>query len=394
MSLLTFIRHFFCVYALLASSNAWALDCAQGESMEHSFSSGATWNFCAVLDEHHALELQNIHYQAPGDSSRQVLQHLHLGQVLLHYHDRLSADVLISDNKLGGDALKSLNESLCGGTLHTFDFEQANICTYVRDTGLMAKYNLRPGLQGQQYRIYSVSQYQGLTFKVQIGLSEDGRIAPSVTLSGQASRTTNNSLYGNSLVNPLSNQTLISTQASVLYTWRMAFSLNDDEQNDAVEEFNFKLEPSLGSRRPMQVTQLSTETLRKKNRDQFRGWRVKDINGSGYYLDPQNSGFSFTDRKNNWAQFDLAITAFDTCERHSRIGDDRANVNNEYECGGSIDDFISGEPLSNRNPVLWYSMNRVFRPKAEDYPVISSMQVEFEIIPFDWTPTSPFEVVQ
>ena len=147
MSPLTFIRHFACLCALFASSSALAMDCEHGESMEHSFTSGATWNFCAVLDEHHALELQNIHYQAPGDISRKVLQNLHLGQVLLHYHDRLSADVLIGSNKLGGEALKSLNENLCSGTLQAVDFNDAKICTYVRDTGLMAKYNLRPGLQ-------------------------------------------------------------------------------------------------------------------------------------------------------------------------------------------------------------------------------------------------------
>jgi len=352
-----------------------------------------------VLDEHHSLELQQLHYQAPGDTSRKVLQHLHLGQALLHYHDEPTANVLISENRLGGRSLKTLNEQICEGELHVIGDSSPKLCSFVRDTGLLAKYNLRPGLQSQQYHLFSISEYQGLTLQIQIGLSEDGRITPSVTLSGRATSTTTDSRFGNALLNPVTNEFLIGTQASVLYTWRMVFAMNDNEQNDSVEEFNFKLEPSLGNRRPMAVSKLSTEILRNKDRDQFRGWRVKDANGSGYYLDPQNSGFGYSDWKNNWAQFDIAITAFKECERHSRIGAlnpelDDSEIDEEYECYGSLDDFVNSESMLNQHPVVWYSLSRVFRPKAEDYPFISSLQTEFELIPFDWTPTSPFEVVQ
>jgi len=107
-----------CLYVLLYASHALALECAAGQSIEHSFASGASWRFCVVLDEHHALELQQLHYQAPGDASRKVLQHLHLGQALLHYHNKENADVLIGENKLGGYSLKTLNEQICDGDLH------------------------------------------------------------------------------------------------------------------------------------------------------------------------------------------------------------------------------------------------------------------------------------
>lgn len=380
--------------ALLNTPNALAIQCSTGQPMEHSFASGASWSFCAVLDEYHALELQQLHYQAPGDTSRRVLQHLHLGQVLLHFHDNNKADVLIGENRLGGQSLKTLNEQICNGELHTTGDLNPKLCSYVRDTGLMAKYNLRPGLQGQQYQLFSVSEHQGLTLQIQVGLSEDGRIEPAVSLSGRTTATTTDTRFGNTVINPVTNESLISTQASVLYTWRMAFALNDDVQNDTVEEFNFKLEPSLGNRRPMTVTNLSVEALRDKDRNQFRGWRVKDANGSGYYLDPQNSGFGYSDQNNNWAQFDFALTAFDECERHSRIGTFDTESNSAIECNGSLDDFVNGESMLNRDPVIWYSLSRVFRPKTEDYPVISSLHATFEIIPFDWTATSPFEVIE
>ncbi len=385
-----------------------ANDCSVGEPFEHHFASGASWQFCVVLDDDHALELQNIHYQAPGDTSRQVLKHLHLGQVLLHFHDSVQADVLIGRAQLGNDALKTLTDKTCDGELHTLgnqnsqltliEDQPALLCSYVRNTGLMAKYNLRPGLQGSQYRLFTVSQYKGFTFQIQVSLSEDGRIAPSVLLSGKNPSVTTDTRFGNQLRDPVEQTALIGTRATVLYTWRMAFALNDNEPNDTVEEFNFILEPTLGSRRPMQVSELVTESLRDKDRDSFRGWRVKDVNGSGYYLDPQNSGYGYTDWQNNWAQFDIALTAYKACERHSRINKAVANgdttIDSNADCIGSLDDFISGESMTGQHPVLWYSMSRVYRPRAEDYPIISSMPVEFEIIPFDWTPTSPFEVNQ
>jgi len=380
--------------ALLYVPNVQALQCVGGQPIEHTFKSGASWTFCAVLDEHHALELQQLHYRAPGDSSRQVLKQLHLGQVLLHYHDKRASEALIGENKLGGPSAKTLNETSCDGELLALGNSSPKLCSFIRNEGLLAKYNLRPGLHSKQYHLFSVSEFHGLTFKVQIGLSEDGRIKPSVALSGQTSSTSTDSRFGNVLNNPVTNEAMTSTQASVLYTWRMAFAMNDDGQNDTVEEFNFKLDPSLGNRRPMKVTPLTTETLRNKDRDQFRGWRIKDTNGSGYYLDPQNSGFGYSDWDNNWTQFDLAVTAFKECERHSYVKSSQAENGIHGECEGSLDDFVNGETMLNTDPVIWYSLSRVFRPRSEDYPIISSMQTEFEIVPFDWTATSPFEVVK
>lgn len=381
-----------CLCASVYTLPAAALDCQSGTEMAHTFNSGASWNFCAVLDDDHALELQEVHYQAPGDSSRKVLQHLHLAQILLHQHDEFTAQDLIGTNKLGSRALKTLNSSVCDGELHTLDQPSAKLCSSVRATGLLAKYNMRPGLQGEQYQLFSVSSYGGFTFQIMVGLSEDGRINPSVTLSGSSSATANSAQFGNALVNPIDSQRIFGTQSSVLYTWRMVFALNGDQRNDSVEEFNFQLDRTQGNRRPMQITSLSNETLRDAQPDSFRGWRIKDIDGRGYYLDPQNSGFSYSDNENNWAQFDLAITAFDACERHSRV-DVSLNVIDDTECLGSLDDFVNGESMTQTKPVLWYSLSRVHRPSTEDYPIIASMVSDFEIIPFDWTPTSPFEVI-
>lgn len=375
---------------------ASALNCVKGSEITHAFDSGAAWQFCAVLDSDHALELQQIHYQAPGDTNRQVLQHIHLGQILIHQHDQTDLVTLIGNKpiseQLGGPSLVSLTDNNCHGDIVDTDQLKAKLCSRERPTGLMAKYSKRPGLQGEQYQIYSVSQYQGMNFKIMFGLSEDGRISPSVSLSGQQSKTTSDEAFGTKISNPITNEEFISTSATIVYNWRMVFGLNGDEPNDLVEEFNFTLQPELGSRRPMQVTSLSTETFRDIDKDSFRAWRVRDPDGRGYYLDPQNSGYSYRDNKNNWAQFDLAVTRYNDCEIHSSI---KALIpaNQSSLCDATLDQFVNGELMTETNPVLWYSMTRVHRPSAEDFPVISTMISDFEIIPFDWTPTSPFEVI-
>jgi len=387
------LRFFLLLCASLFTMPAVAFECQSGTEFEHTFDSGANWRFCAVLDDNHALELQELHYHAPGDSSRKVLQHLHLGQVLLHNHDETNVQSLIGDNQLGGSSLNILNANVCDGELHSINDQGPTLCSTVRATGLLAKFSMRPGLQGEQFRLFSVSDYQGLTFQITVGLGEDGRINPSVTLSGRAGSTTNSARFGSPVINPINGQQLFGTHASVLYTWRMVFALNGDQKDDTVEEFNFNLLPEQGDRRPMQVTALSTETLRRIDAESFRGWRVKDVDGRGYYLDPQNSGYSFSDGKNNWARFDMALTAFDACERHSRISPSPGSAD-VTECVGSLDTFVNGESMQDTKPALWYSQSRVHRPSAEDFPIIGSMVSDFELVPFDWTPTSPFEVIE
>lgn len=364
--------------------------CDQGLAIQHSFSSGASWDLCALVDDEHGLELQQLSYRAPGDTNRLVLKQLHLGQVLLHYHDDIKPIALIGTRGFNEQSHQSLDATTCDGQSYESLTAQTQICGVQRDTGLMAKYSTRSGLQGQSWKVFSVAEYESLTFQIAVTLTEDGRIVPSVALSGRATRTAENAAHVNAVIDKLSQETIQRTQASLLYTWRMAFALNDDAANDSVEEFNFKLQPELGNRRPMQVQALQTEALRTVERDDFRGWRIRDENGSGYYLDPQTSGFNFISNQYNWTQFDFALSAYNGCERHSYLPGQTPIGSSA--CGTHIDDYVNGDSMVNQQPVVWFSLSRLFRPSAEDYPIISTLTASFELIPFDWTPTSPFEL--
>lgn len=388
---------------LMSASAVQAIPCEDGSAFQHTFDSGANWSFCASIHSQHGLELQQLRYQAPGDQSRLVLKHLHLGQTLLHFHDQTDVQPVIrqqdSENNVSGFGNPiPLSAELCRGTVHSLPAADNSVCDFERPTGLMAKYSMRPGLQGEQYQFFAVFDVNGLTLQTQIGLSEDGRIQPAVELSGNHWARTNSAAFGQ-LVNGTSlanDDRRFATAVSVLYTWRMVFSLNDAEPNDRVEEFNFVLNTERGNRRPMSVTALETEAFRNIDPDAFRGWRVVEpATGAGYYLDPQNNGIPYRDNTNNWAQFELAVTRYNSCEQHAlaRLGGvTQSNTSND-NCSGTLDQYVSGESMQAQSPVLWYSQSRVFKPRSEDFPIVSSLKTEFELIPFDWTATSPFEVI-
>jgi len=105
----------------------------------------------------------------------------------------------------------------------------------------------------------------------------------------------------------------------------------------------------------------------------------------GYYLDPQSSGFDFVSRQDNWASFDLSVTRAEPCERFASN-----NTSVIVDCGNSLDQFVNGESITGEDTVVWFSLARQLLPKAEDYPVISTREASFKLIPFDWSASTPF----
>ena len=97
----------------------------------------------------------------------------------------------------------------------------------------------------------------------------------------------------------------------------------------------------------------------------------------------------------NWAQFDIAVTRYKECERHALFNKAivYASQADSPDCGDNLDDFVDGETMQDAQPVIWYSQTRSFRPSQEDWPVISNIHLSFNLMPFDWTASSPFEVI-
>ena len=351
------------VYGLLAS-NATAQDCVE---INHTFPSGANWRICAAVSSEHGLSLSDMHYFAPGDSSRQVLQALHPAQIMMMYHGKSAVDMLLGESSQHKPM--TLDGKTCEGTLHTLS-ETHSLCSIARPLPLLAKYGSRRALQGEAIDVFAVSEHESFIWRTNVRLTEDGRITPSVSLSGLRPNSTN----------------IVDGSATLQTSWRMAFALNGDGTNDRVEQFDFPLNTNAGNRRAMQIKAIETESFAAVARENFRGWRVLDENGSGYYLDPQNSGYKMVSSTYNWAKFDLAVTAFNNCEQ-------LAADNHADTCKENLDAYLSGESLTGKAPVLWYSQSRIYRPRTEDNPVITSLHTQFELLPFEWTVSSPFEAL-
>lgn len=372
---------------IVATNQAYAAvdDCDAGTRLMHSFASGASWTLCARTDKQHALEVSQVHYRAPGDTSRSVLDIAHIGQILIHYHDETQARAQINTRQL--PRLVSMTANNCDGELLLYDGADASLCSRIEDNRPLAKYAQRPSLQSQRWELSSALQREGLIWAISITFTEDGQITPALSLSGRARQSDGPESSVATL--PGSGQRL--SRATLLATWRLAFNL-DNGNTDAVQQFDFALDVTRGNRRPMQVTELGIETLATVDRSRFRGWRVTDPAGAGYYLDPSNSGFSFTGSQYNWARFDVALTGFKACERYAV--NNVALADTSATCGASLDDFVNGESLIDTHPVLWFSQTRTLNPGNEHWPVISHVHQSFTLLPFDWTSSSPFEVIE
>ena len=379
-----------------APANAQQTDCGEQLALDHAFASGATWSMCLSVEESHGLTVRSLRYRAPGSTLRPVLSEAHLGQLLLHYHDSRDPIAQINPSLQPPRSAEftdiiAMNDNSCDGTRLTVSGHAAAVCSRVRDNRILAKYAQRPSIQSQKLEISSAFQRETLTWTSSFTFTEDGQIRPGVSLSGRAAQTTPDPDFAQAI--PAGTAPL--TRATVLANWRLVFDL-DTPAVDRVEQFDFPLDADDGNRRPMQVSSLETESVLQVERENFRGWRIIDASGAGYFLDPANSGFSYRSLGMDWAQSDGAVSVFRPCERHAWLNSGETVPGSgdapAAGCGASLDEYIDGESLQGNQPVLWYSLSRTLDPRIDDWPVIRDVAFQFDLTPFDWTAASPFEV--
>ncbi|MFK7889628.1 MAG: hypothetical protein AB8B63_02340 [Granulosicoccus sp.] len=359
-------------------------DCPVGSTLlEQSFSSGAQWTLCAEVNASHGLTLSKVRYRAPGDTSRSVLHLAHLGQILMHYHDQLDALPLILNPPGNRHRLLPITENNCDGERLIEQAGIARLCSRIEDNIFLSKYATIPALHSKNWELSTVLQREFLTLAVSVTFSEDGVITPAISFSGISADYGSNPLYAQTL----NGSTLAVTRTTILATWRLVFDL-DTPAFDKVEQYEFPLLTARSNRRPMQVRPFAREILANINRENFRGWRIRDPDGPGYYLDPSNSGFDYRSQEYNWAQFDLAVTRFKACEQYAT---NNSALAESSACGRNLDNFINGETLQGAQPVLWFTQSRTLDPSNEDWPIIRNFRQSFSLMPFDWTTFSPFD---
>lgn len=390
---LTFAQCLLAGMSFLFASTAYSQTCA-GQSITHQFESGARWQMCWHIDDRAGLTLSDVAYGPPQEAVRTVLKSASVAQILLKYDEDRVATHVLTESGLGSLNHVSANALSCvNGTVHSGS-NGAAVCVKVKNKNSMTSLRRSVSKRRHELSLYANSEVGVQSFEQVWRFSEDGEITPALRFGGELERFTQQAQYG-SVINRAG---LLAANASLLYTWRLDFSIANTPHNDLVEQIEFIPHETNVVRRSIDTRLLEVESLHKVNRDRFRGWLIKDadifagssgITRIGYYLDPQVSGFDFVNRTNNWANFDLAVTRQRDCEWLAS-----GNVLEDTDCADNLDEFVNGEPLSGEDVALWFSLARGFVPKAEDYPAISTREASFKLIPFDWSASTPFTALE
>lgn len=362
----------------------------------YQFDSGARWSLCWHMEQSSGLNLTQVHYAAPNEPMRQVLEQASLGQILFKYDEDTNYRHLLSDTGLGGTNTLDPGSSFCsdGELLNSTAEPNESICLKQRDLNLMIQLRQETPIRRHQLSLHSWSSIDNFIYQTIWQLSEDGEILPVVEVSGQLARFTDDQRFGS----PVGNERFASN-ATFLFNWRMHFNIDGDESRDIVEEIQFPFNVTNVVRRPFTSRVIETETFRDVDREQFRGWLISDSVTSsaidstldtriGYYLDPQPSGFSYVSRRHNWALSDLAFTRSRSCEQLASIN--IQNPDSVPACAGNLDFYTDGESLDGAQIVAWYSIARHLTPDSEDFPAIGSLRAAFRLMPFDWSAQTPF----
>lgn len=373
--------------ALPVKSHEHDTRCADGTALQHTFDSGASWSLCAHVSGVNALHISQAFFRAPGDLNRSVLAEAQLSQILLHYHDSPVEEPQIvspSTNSAADSQIVILNDRSCDGQVLGTTRHPNSLCQRIKRNGILAKFNQRPSVQTESWELSSAITRETLIWNVSWTFTEDGQIRPRLSLSGRASRSSSNEQHAQQTRTDIPPM----TRAAIVSTWRLVPALDTDAP-DTLEQFDFPLDIDAGNRRPMQITPLRKESFLAMNRENFRGWRIIDDSGAGYYLDPANNGFNYTSARFNWANYTLALTRKNSCELYA-LGNAASTA--DTQCGTNLDDFVDDESLAGAELVVWFNQTRHIDPGIEDWPVIRDVQLGFDLLPFDWTTTSPFEL--
>ncbi len=366
-----------------AASAQNALNCENNTfELSHRYPSGARWSVCANIDPDVGLRLTELTYQTPNGAPRRTFSDLHLAGLLEHYHNEVVERSIISEAGFGTTRVTSLTASTCPGELVSLGDSQNTLCQLSYPDKILAKFDNASVVQNENWELITTISDGDDVWEVIVTFGEEGSITPTVNRSGVVHRFTNDARLGSLALWNAGDPYAVNT--TLLATWRMVPAFTSPASSHRVEQLDFALRPDLGNRRPMRSEILATETFRRINRDQFRRWRVYGSDGAGYAFDVQNNGFQFRSRRYNFALFDFAITAFNECEIINLRADPVDN------CGNSLDDFINGESLDNRAPVLWFSQSMPIIIGAEDQPLMQTRSLSFTLTPFDWTQVSPF----
>ena len=359
--------------------------CLNGQLVSETFVNGSKWELCWEHQSKEGIVLKDLFFTPPGGVERKVLREASLAQIHVAFDDGSRRVFHMADYGLGDGNMQDLANAQCpNGQRLTFGAKRV-LCKRVSERGYVYK-NYSDKRQGHLLDLYSQSNTDGYTWMVRWQLHDDGTIEPGIGATGALNTFGSNADYGSEV----GDSGAIAVASTINYFWRLDFDIAANGANDLVEEFNVTPYSS-SSKKSLAVISLTTESARTVDRQLKRSWRIRDTsvtNTDGhpvsYHIEPLHAGYNYMGRGDEaWAQNDFYVTRRDVCERFV------ANNPTTAGCADNVTGYINGQSTNGADIVIWYGMTYHHLPRDEDRPYMPTRWDNFQLIPRDWTSTSP-----
>jgi len=366
-------------FALLASTEAYAVVCPNNQDIDVTLPTNARWEMCWSTAPEEGVILTDGHFTDADGGRRKVFKSLSVAQINVTFDDGSAPLDLVSSAGLGGSNFQTLSAQDCpagtrlGGVL----------CQRTESRGYAYK-SYSQQKQGHNLVLQSASTPGVSTYLVRWAFGDDGSVAPSIGLTGDLPRLSSTNTANGW---PVDSGSTTGIGFSNNYFWRMDFDLGTDAADDAVEEL--EIVPSADRRRKTKtLTPLTTETARTIDVDRKRSWRILDTqitNADGraisYHLEPLHTAHRYRGSSTALSS-DAQFTRYKSCERLS-------TGNAAAGCGTGVNNYVNGESINGADVVLWYSVSYHHLPRAEDSNGIAVHWDGFMVVPRDWTALNP-----
>ncbi len=359
--------------------------CQTGQLISQTFTNGAQWALCW---EHSSLEgilLKDLFFTTPAGLERKVLKEASLAQIHVAFDDGSLRVYHISEYGLGGNNLENLHSTQCQNGQRLMVGSIHALCQRVEDRSYLFK-DSGTQKQAQLLDLYSQSNTDGYTWLVRWQLYDDGTIEPLIGVTGALNNFGSDTSYGDET----GVSGTVAVAAAINYFWRLDFDIAGNGANDVVEEFNVT-PTNNGSNKSLSISRLTTETGRQLDMQLKRSWRVRDgnvTNNDGhpvsYHLEALHAGYNYSGRSDEpWAGNDFYVTQNNSCERLIE------NNSTTGGCAAGLTNYINGQNTDGADIVIWYGLTYHHFPRDEDLPYIPTHWDGFQLLPRDWTATSP-----
>jgi primary-amine oxidase len=357
------------------------------------------WSFNWSLRRVEGLVLTDVHFRG-----RKVLKYAGIAELFTVYDQGSPRPVDFDQNGLG-DALAPIVRGVdcsSGEWCKVFDAEGKEVVKGAIPMMMMHEERTGPNYLGQFGRapgktlvLWSAGRFpgppDGYTFIVRWKFRDDGTLIPEVGATGVPQHTAKGDTSPTGAFIGLRgrNEKVLAPSHTHNFLYRLDFDIDGEE--NTVEEFNWVKDQADPAKARCSWTPILKETGRTCNPETFRSWRVvnyKSRNALGhprsYQLLPSNAGIFRGQVDEAATHADLWVTLFKPNEFPRSSTDPRSALE-------ALPQYTDGEPVNNRDVVLWHWVSFHHFPRSEDWLHQPVIWRSFELMPRDFLDGSPLE---